>query len=619
MDRNRSAAASGSQVLAQTSADATNQRFPLALWRHLVARDARVSIRFRAVAGKIDQAAGIVLRLKDKDNYYLARANALENNVRIYKVEGGQRSPHITSVDLPVRAGAWHTLAFETRGAHLKALLDGQAAGEVDDRTFADAGQVGLWTKADSVTLFDDVTIEIADIPQGGPSPAHIEDLTTRIGLLEDRVNAQAQDLARAKAQPTPAPKLSPSPSPTATATPSVSIKDGLFVKSADGTSSVRLTGVVQIDHRALSGAVDKSSTFSIRRVNMGVVGSWNKLTDYCFEMEMSALDPTATFSPRRLAIHNAYVGLTLATGLKLRAGQFKVPFETETTNFSDRYIDFSERSWIQRLVPGRDTGVMLHGELFKGRVDYAAGVFNGSTNESGGKNAIDTNRGKDLVAQARYRPLAASRQKWLKNLQLGGGYTTGDSTGDGLSSIASNDSGLRVLTIESGVTGDERRARLAGEIYWMGGPFSVKGEVAELKADLARASQVRTIEMQAYFVSASWLLTGEEKVAGRVTPKKDFSLKDKTWGSWEIAARLSGFSNRHAFDGLATQRLADPALSTNSLRSLSFALNWRLNALSRMVFCYTRESYNTLIAKSATSASGKNSTTLLTRFMVEF
>jgi len=117
--------------------------------------DGFVEVKFKSVSGREDQAGGVVWRWKDGDNYYVARANALENNVSLYYTERGSRKT-IRYVDAPVAGGAWHTLRVEFLGTHIKVSLDGVARIELDDAHIRAAGAVGVWTKADSVTLFDD-------------------------------------------------------------------------------------------------------------------------------------------------------------------------------------------------------------------------------------------------------------------------------------------------------------------------------------------------------------------------------------------------------------------------------------------------------------------------------
>jgi hypothetical protein len=156
----------GNKVLAQTNADATRSRFPVAVLDDVTAADVDVSVRFKPISGRVDQAAGLVWRYQNEDNYYIVRANALENNVVLYKVEKGRRT------DLPVKGegrtygkkadvprGQWSTLRVVATGPLFEVYFNGSKLYEVEDTTFTRAGRVGLWTKADSVTQFDDLTV----------------------------------------------------------------------------------------------------------------------------------------------------------------------------------------------------------------------------------------------------------------------------------------------------------------------------------------------------------------------------------------------------------------------------------------------------------------------------
>ncbi len=158
-------APSGSQVLAQTSSDRTNLRFPLCVYDAFEARDVDLSVFFKPLSGSVDQAAGLVWRYQDPDNYYVVRANALEENVVLYKVENGKRSDLkpkgswlAYGKDAPVPLGAWSSLRVLVRSNTFSVWLNRDPLFDVEDDTFANAGKVGLWTKADSVTLFDTLT-----------------------------------------------------------------------------------------------------------------------------------------------------------------------------------------------------------------------------------------------------------------------------------------------------------------------------------------------------------------------------------------------------------------------------------------------------------------------------
>ena len=155
------------KVFAQVSADPTAGRFPLAIYDKVSLKDGTLSVKFKTISGKIDQAAGLVWRYRDPANYYIVRANALENNVVLYKVENGERvslaprnAPSRSyGVKHPVPKQVWSKLSVEFSGKLFTVRFNDEKLFDVEDSTFDVAGKVGLWTKADSVTYFDDFRI----------------------------------------------------------------------------------------------------------------------------------------------------------------------------------------------------------------------------------------------------------------------------------------------------------------------------------------------------------------------------------------------------------------------------------------------------------------------------
>jgi hypothetical protein len=156
----------GAKCLAQTDADRTRSRFPMAVVTDVSAADVDLSVRFKPISGRVDQAAGLVWRYQDENNYYIARANALEGNVVTYKVQHGTRT------DLPLKGEGrtygkkadvpsqqWGTLRIVANGPRIEVYLNSDKLYEVEDTTFTTAGKVGVWTKADSITCFDDLTV----------------------------------------------------------------------------------------------------------------------------------------------------------------------------------------------------------------------------------------------------------------------------------------------------------------------------------------------------------------------------------------------------------------------------------------------------------------------------
>ena len=156
----------GGKYLAQLDADRTRRRFPVAVASDVSAADVDVSVRFRPVSGRVDQAAGLVWRYQNEDNYYIVRANALEDNVVLYKVQDGERTDlavkgqgRTYGKQAEVPSGQWSTLRVVAAGMRFEVYFNGTKLYEVEDGTFKSAGRVGVWTKADSVTHFDDLSV----------------------------------------------------------------------------------------------------------------------------------------------------------------------------------------------------------------------------------------------------------------------------------------------------------------------------------------------------------------------------------------------------------------------------------------------------------------------------
>jgi hypothetical protein len=154
-------AVAGGFVLGQTSTDRTDYRFPLAIYDPVSAVNLDVSVRFKPVDGRTDRAGGLAIRLTDADNYYVARANALEDNVNFYRVVQGSRR-QIEGASAKVASGVWQTLGLRTEGDRFTITFNGNVLFTATDRTFSGPGKVALWTKADSVTYFDALTLRVS-------------------------------------------------------------------------------------------------------------------------------------------------------------------------------------------------------------------------------------------------------------------------------------------------------------------------------------------------------------------------------------------------------------------------------------------------------------------------
>jgi hypothetical protein len=154
-------------IFAQLSTDRTAGRFPLAIWNQASLKDGRVAVKFKAMSGTVDQGAGLVWRYRDPKNYYIVRANALENNIVLYRVQNGERvslAPkdavsNAYGVKHKVPRQTWISLSVDFHGAFFTVKLDGEKLFDVEDATFTGPGKTGLWTKSDSVIYFDDFQV----------------------------------------------------------------------------------------------------------------------------------------------------------------------------------------------------------------------------------------------------------------------------------------------------------------------------------------------------------------------------------------------------------------------------------------------------------------------------
>ena len=157
----------GGKALAQLSTNTAANRFLVAIYNPTVFANGEITTRCKPVSGRVDQACGLIIRAADAQNYYIARSNALENNVRFYRVRNGERQQLATAENVPTPRGQWHTLTLRAEGNRYTVSLNGKALHTTTDTTTAEPrpteGRAGLWVKSDSVTHFE--RIEITKLP----------------------------------------------------------------------------------------------------------------------------------------------------------------------------------------------------------------------------------------------------------------------------------------------------------------------------------------------------------------------------------------------------------------------------------------------------------------------
>ena len=158
----------GNKVLAQLTSNNPNYHFNDVVFNGIVAKNVELKVKMKAIKGSMDQGGGFIWRFTDADNYYVVRANPLEDNVVLYKVENGKRTDlpligkgRTYGVDVPKLGNGWNTLKLTVKDDIFTVFLNGKEIFKVKDNTFKNAGKVGLWTKADAVTYFDDFEVVV--------------------------------------------------------------------------------------------------------------------------------------------------------------------------------------------------------------------------------------------------------------------------------------------------------------------------------------------------------------------------------------------------------------------------------------------------------------------------
>jgi phosphate-selective porin OprO and OprP len=366
---------------------------------------------------------------------------------------------------------------------------------------------------------------------------------------------------------------------------PKISIgRDGFNFSSANGDFGVQLKGVLQVDSRSYFNdpGVVGNEGFLLRRARPILQGTVFKDFDFLFVPDFAPSTPT---------IFDAYLNYRYSPALQFQAGKFKVPIGLEQLQ-SDRDILFNERALATDLVPNRDVGFMLHGDLFGGFVSYAAGLLNGTTD---GANSSNVNFSEAHAYEGRVflQPFKKANVTALQGLGFGvaGGYETMSTTNTaGLPSttggtlpgyftdgqqqfFAYNPTGGAV------VFASDQHWRLSPQAYYYYGPLGLMGEyvISDQFVRRAGATPLATADLQntGWEVSASWVLTGEDAAyAGGVVPRLPFSPAKGHWGALQLVGRYAELN----VDPAAFPLFSDPLTSARAAAAWSVGLNWYLN-----------------------------------------
>jgi phosphate-selective porin OprO and OprP len=349
--------------------------------------------------------------------------------------------------------------------------------------------------------------------------------------------------------------------------------RDGFSIQAEDGSFRIKVGGYAQADGRfyAADASRDGVDTFVLRRVRPMVSGTVGRYFDFTIMPD---------FGLGTAVVQDAFLDARFHPAFRLRAGKFKGPVGLERLQ-SGAALTFAERGLPTDIVPNREVGVQVHGEIEGGLVSYQVGLFDGAVD--GASLDMDLNDGKDLEGRLFVQPFRNSKTPGLSGVGLGLAATRGNQLG-ALPTYRTVGQ-LSFFAYAPAAIADGNRTRLAPQGAYQYGPFRALGEWVRSRQAVRRsASDRRVFTNRAWQGLASFVLSGEAPVAGVVTPKKPFDPTKGAWGALEVAARYGALDVDH---GIFEAGYADPARSARRARGWGLGVNWYLTRNVKYVVDY--------------------------------
>lgn len=393
------------------------------------------------------------------------------------------------------------------------------------------------------------------------------------------------------------------------TASSVTSGKDGFSIKSADGAYVLKLRGYTQFDGRFYQADDQRpaNDTFLLRRIRPIFEGTLFKIFDFRIMPD---------FAQGQTVLFDGYLEGRFSPAFRVRAGKFKPPIGLERLQSATDTF-FIERAFPTALVPNRDLGVQLSGDLAGGGVTWAAGYFNGVPDA--GNLDLDVEDRKDAAARVFFTPFAKGGGP-LKGLGFGvagsQGQQKGTLTAPGLAAYRTpgqqtffsyRTDGTAAGTVIA--AGD--RQRLSPQAYLYVGPFGLLTEYVTSSQEVRRGDVLADLENKAWQVAGSWVIAGGEPSFRAVAPKQPFDLEAHTWGAFELVARVS----RLEVDDDAFPLFANPASAASSAESRGLGFNWYLNRNLRLALNYEVTEFE----GGAATGDREDEKVFLSRFQISF
>jgi len=439
--------------------------------------------------------------------------------------------------------------------------------------------------------LADSTTDAINELKQ------QIQELDQKVRILE-RQKELDTEAADAKAKDTPRITVGSS---------------GLSVGSADSNFVFQLHGQVQVDTRTFFNdrdnhghSIQGNDTFLLRRARPIFSGTVYRDFDFMFVPDFAGSSPQ---------IFDAYLNYRYAPWLQVRAGKFKTPVGLEQLQ-ADQYTFFNERSLATDLVPNRDIGFQLWGDVGSGRLSYAAGVFNGVADGRNSGNS-DFEDHREFAGRIFLQPFKTTSLTALQNLGFGVGGSWGNtfSNATGLPSAFLTDGQQQLFAYTNGVVASGEHWRLSPQGYYYYGPFGLLGEYVISNQKVAKGSSSATLNNTAWQIAAGWVLTGEDATYAGVTPRHPFDPRSNQWGAVQVVARYAELN----IDNNTFPTYANPATSASGAEAWAVGLNWYLNKSIRVNASYSRTTFDGNINPKAATVVRQPEEVVFTRVQLAF
>ncbi|MGR6035308.1 MAG: OprO/OprP family phosphate-selective porin [Candidatus Nitrosoglobus sp.] len=342
---------------------------------------------------------------------------------------------------------------------------------------------------------------------------------------------------------------------------------EGFFLRSADRAFELRLRGTLQLDARFFfdnsNNATLSNPDLEIRRARPIIEGILFRYFDFRF---MPDFGQGQTVLPV-----DGYLGFNYWPQFRIRAGKFKPPVGLERQQ-SVQDVLFMERGLPANLLPGRETGIQLYGDVLAKHLTYQVGIFY-SARDNTNVTEFFQNNGTDFAARIFAFPFLNHSADWLKGLGIGIGGSYGSLKGQ-LSNFRIPSGGTGVIsffTYRKGVTAAGDRFRISPQLYYAWGPFGLLGEYAYNSQEVQQETTLDALDHRAWQLAASYVLTGENASFKGVKPRQDFNPAQGAWGALELKARY----NELHVDSSAFPIFADPTRSAHNVQAWAVGINW--------------------------------------------